>query len=380
MRKKFLAAVFLVMSMFQNVASAADFNGVDWKNAPTFSTKAEFVRYVQDCEKNCTESIAVVFKGDLFVKTEELLKIYKNAQYANITWWNDRNGKPAQVLYELKVYPGAKIEYAYRTGKTSILTPEEKKLYNLALKIVRDAAKRPTPLLKELYIHEKITEYAAYYTRNTSEKAPRHCTAIGALLDGKANCQGYADAFYMLGRMAGLNVGKMSGHSSDGAHVWNTIEFGDGRIYAVDVTFDDASYQFADNSEYNSYVYFNAPQEIMLTTHTWEAAYNPKLVQKVDGRYFYHTKEFWDTGGKYFGFYVNRAEDALNFIARRISEGRELSYGMAPYDARYGNLEFALNRLVREILPQKYDWYGSVKMSVTHRGNYLFYIADAKKN
>jgi hypothetical protein len=148
------------------------------------------------------------------------------------------------------------------------------------------------------------------------------------------------------------------------------------------VTWDDASFTFADSGEYNNYIYFNAPSEILKNTHSWENAYyNPQLYPQIDGRYFYFTPEFSETNGRYFAFHSNTAEDALDYIGYRIArEGWRLSWGMAPYDARYANLNFSLNRLVKEILPNKYNWYGYIKMNVARRGNYLYFTVDAKKN
>ncbi len=377
MRKFIFAVMLILVTSIQNIAGAANFNNIDWKNAPRFNSKAEFFKYIKECEKNCKTEIAVIFTNGLLVNVDEFLKVSTNSQYVNITWLNE---KPVKALYETGIYPGAKVEYAYRTGNTSILSADEKKLYNVAVQIVNEAKKQPTPLQKELFLHEKITQKVSYYTAQTNSKAPRHCTAIGALIDGRANCQGYVDAFYMLGRMAGLNVGKMTGVANNTPHAWNSITFGDGRIYAVDVTFDDASFVLSDG-EYNNYIYFNAPLEILKTTHTWEAAYNPTLQPKIDGRYFYCTKEFFETDGKYFAFNARSAEEALNYIAQRISKnGYRFSWGMAPYNSNYANTKFSLNRLVREILPNQYNFYGQAKMSIARRGNWIFYTVDAQSN
>ncbi len=381
MRKIIFTAIFIFTLLIQNLAGAVDYNSIDWGNAPRIGDKQTFINYIQNCENNCVTRIPVVFTNGLFVNVEECLKITKNSQYVNITWWNDSSGRPREALYELSIYPGARVAYAYLTGDNSILSGEEWQLYNVAVRIVNEANQKPTTLLKEHYIHEKITEMVTYYNTQINSKTPRHCNAIGALIDGRANCQGYADSFYMLGKMLGLNVGKMSGRANNESHVWNTITFGDGRIYAVDVTWDDASFTFADSGEYNNYIYFNAPLEIMQTTHSWEAAYNPTLYPQIDGRYFYYTKEFDDTGGRFFAFHSSTAENALGYIAQRIArDGWRLSWGMAPYDSRYADVKFALNRLVKEILPNRYHWYGSVKMNVATRGNWIYYTVDAKKN
>jgi hypothetical protein len=119
----------------------------------------------------------------------------------------------------------------------------------------------------------------------------------------------------------------------------------------------------------------------MKTTHTWKAAYNPKLQATIDGRYFYATQEFGNTNGKYFAFHSKTAEDALQYIAKRIArDGWRMSLGMAPFNNQYSSTKFSLNRLVHEILPKQYNWYGYIKMSVVRRGNWLFYTVDATAN
>lgn len=381
MRKIFLAAVFIFALLIENISSAADYKSIDWQNVPHFNNKADFINYIKNCEKNCVSFVPVVFSAGVFVDVNEFLKISKHSQYANLTWWNDKSGRPREVLYEMTFYPGTKVAYAYLTGNTSILNGEERQLYKIAVEIVNEANRRPTTLLKEHYIHEKITELVTYHNVKSNDKTPRHCNAIGALIDGRANCQGYTDSFYMLCRMLNFDVGKMSGVANKQPHVWNTINFGDGRIYGVDVTWDDASFTFADSGEYTNYIYFNAPLEIMQTTHSWERAYNAQLYPELDGRYFYYTQEFQETGGRYFAFHSSTAENALGYIAQRIArDGWKLSWGMAPYDSRYADIKFSLNRLVKEILPKRYRWTGHVKMNVARRGNWLFYTVDATKH
>ncbi len=381
MRKMILSVIFILALIIQSVASAADFNSVDWSKAPRIGNKNDFAAYIRNCERNNQTLIPMYIANDLVIKGDEFLKFTNLTQYVNATF-EYVNGKPNRVLYEIMIYPGAKVVYAYRTGNTSILDENERQLYAKAIKIVGEAKRQPTPLRRELYIHDAITQASTYYNEKDNHLGAHHLTAVGALLEGRANCQGYADAFYMLGTMCGFNVGKINGVADNGPHVWNTIEFGDGKYYCVDVTWDDASFKMnGSNSEYNNYIYFNAPLEIMQTTHRWEKAYYPTLQSKVDGRYFYMTKEFSDTRGKYFGFHSRTAEDALNYIARRVAdEGCRLSWAMAPYSSKYADSSFVGRHLTNEILPQYYNFYGSTRISVTHRGNYLFFTVDAVRN
>ena len=127
------------------------------------------------------------------------------------------------------------------------------------------AAQKAVTLQRELCIHDRIVGLVRYHTRDGRETMPRYTTALGVLLDGRANCQGYADAFYMLGRMCGLKVDFMAGTAAGGGHTWNAIEL-DGKSYVVDATWDDDSFGM-NGASYTTYIYFNAPREIARATH-----------------------------------------------------------------------------------------------------------------
>ena len=98
----------------------------------------------------------------------------------------------------------------------------------------------------------------------------RNKTAIGALIDGYAQCQGFTDAFYMLGRMCGLNVGRIGGTKDNGKilHAWNWITFSDGKSYCVDVTLDDG---------YNYDKWFLSTYEDMKSNYWCEWSIIPNL-------------------------------------------------------------------------------------------------------
>ncbi len=71
------------------------------------------------------------------------------------------------------------------------------------------------------------------------------------LPDGKANCQGYADAFYLLASLAGFDVRILG--SDD--HAWNSICINN-NWYTVDATFNDINDHASD---VKTYIWFNAP-------------------------------------------------------------------------------------------------------------------------
>ena len=73
--------------------------------------------------------------------------------------------------------------------------------------------------------------------------APRAHAAGGALLDGRAVCDGYAKAFKLLCDRAGIPCVIVAGNAQQGGrdepHAWNYVQMEDGAWYAVDVTWDD---------------------------------------------------------------------------------------------------------------------------------------------
>ena len=52
-------------------------------------------------------------------------------------------------------------------------------------------------------------------------QARAHSVA-GFVLDGKGICEAYANTFYIMGKMAGLDVGLITGTANNINHMWNT--------------------------------------------------------------------------------------------------------------------------------------------------------------
>jgi hypothetical protein len=213
---------------------------------------------------------------------------------------------------------------------------------------------------------------AHYYDTADKSSIPSFLTAKGALVDGKANCQGYTDAFYLLGRMMGWNVEKMGGND----HVWNTIEFGDGKIYCVDVTWGDESLTYNGGKRertLNSYIYLNAPADIMSATHKWDRSFEPANLQpSIDNRYsYYETSSHLR--------HLSNAEAGLKLIAKKIATEKLKWFSvMVPYDERYNlaHKKQVMDYLEREFamlrLPTSTVFWTNIK----EVGKYLFITVD----
>ena len=340
---------------------------IDWNSAPRFDNDVALFEYLSNCRYNLQTTVPVVCVG--FVPNDGQVPITRLMNDFDFTEYGG-DGQSTCLLCEITNYAGERVAYAYTHGDTSFLTADELQLYNLGVQIVNETKNFSTdPLLQELYIHDIITEKVTYYTDDYVGKATnRYQSALGALIDGQANCQGYTDAFYMLGTMCGFNVGKVSG----GGHTWNTITFGD-KSYFVDVTWDDDCYNF-DGTKCNNYVYFNAPTSVMGADHSWSPYYVPQNLQTFpDAFNFYHAPEYGASNGQYFGTWLPTASDALDHLAYRIAKlGYQNSWVGAPYDYYYRDVNNAFDQLNNR-LKANYGWDGTLGMYVSSRGNYMYY-------
>ena len=95
------------------------------------------------------------------------------------------------------------------------------------------------------FMPDGLTTYDKYYylaavlsERVFYDDRPANCyTAFGALVCGRAVCEGYASAYYLLCKEAGLWCSYRTG-VPDNAHIWNMVKLESG-IYNVDITWCD---------------------------------------------------------------------------------------------------------------------------------------------
>ena len=132
---------------------------------------------------------------------------------------------------------------------------------------------------KELYLHDKLAKRVTYVSGTNAHNA------YGALVEGLAVCEGYAEAFQYLLQRAGIQSFIIEGASKPpqgGAqipHAWNAVKIG-GKFYQMDVTWDD---QGADI--YHSY--FNITDAMLLEDHVIdETGYALPVCSSTDAFYF----------------------------------------------------------------------------------------------
>lgn len=137
----------------------------------------------------------------------------------------------------------------------------------VANQIVTEANKKPNLFERELYVHDWLVKNISYTTKT------ENCANIyGALVEGKALCEGYSRAFQYLMHKIGIETVLITG-SAGGPHMWNMVKlYGD--YYFVDVTHDDPlpDADIPDGKEYLiGHSCFNVPAKVLEKTHTIES-------------------------------------------------------------------------------------------------------------
>ena len=108
-------------------------------------------------------------------------------------------------------HAGVRIYRAWETGDVSGLSAEEMQVLELATELVAQAWEySDDPLEVELYLYNWLCEHVEYESPDMDVDEQtfmdlRQLSCVGAMLDGKANCQGYTDAFYLLGKAGLMN-------------------------------------------------------------------------------------------------------------------------------------------------------------------------------
>lgn len=117
---------------------------------------------------------------------------------------------------------------------------------------------------KELYLHDSLAtrctydQDAAVLTGDTESSA---YTAYGALVEGKAVCEGYAKAMQWLLKRANIKATVITGNSlkTGEPHMWNLVKI-NAEVYHLDPTWDDSD-------TYLQHTYLNLSSDMIAASH-----------------------------------------------------------------------------------------------------------------
>ena len=138
---------------------------------------------------------------------------------------------------------GTSYRGTYVANRSGVITPnysmeaEELKEAQRQIDRAAEALLWGLPLASEVeterVLHDRLSLHINY-------EQTEHCHDLyGALVEGKAVCDGYSRAFqYLLGRL-GIESYVVYGEEEGGGHAWNLVRI-DGEYYHTDLTWDDA--------------------------------------------------------------------------------------------------------------------------------------------
>lgn len=143
----------------------------------------------------------------------------------------------------------------------------------------------------ELEIHDYIIDSCTY---ELSEPRLVCSSVYGAIVNGRAACEGYSRAAKLLFDEVGIESALVSGIATgedgeEGPHMWNAVKI-NGDFYYLDCTWDDPVGD--DGVEIKSYSYFNVSTKMISATHS-EFSYNFVCVD-TDENYFVRTGRVFD--------------------------------------------------------------------------------------
>ena len=198
-----------------------------------------------------------------------------------------------------------------------------KEIDDAADNIIKEIPEGSDDYEKALYVHDYIIEHTKYdHAGADSDERGWWGSAYGCLVEGKAVCSGYAEAFLYVMQKLGIESGVCTGSR----HEWNYVKI-DGEYYWLDATWDDM-----DKGE-PQHTYFLFTTEQLLRTRTFDSiqSFIPECTA-ADSNYFV----------KNGGYFETYDEDAvLDYIGSCSDEGRcELMFGS------FEAYEEALSRLI----------------------------------
>jgi len=206
---------------------------------------------------------------DCQIEERELAKIFDAVLQDNPQlFWLD-------VSYSYAIYSDyVTLDLHYTMSQTEQIK-KKKQLNAVVNDILAGLEKNMSEFELELHLHDYLIKNCVYDKKAAKKMQGNAFNVYGALVQQKAVCQGYTDAFQLLLSYVGINSYKISGVSEDTNHVWNVVNI-ENKDYFVDVTWDDTK-------DYCMYDYFNITSEQLSHTHTIKPLYEDCSEEQLVG-------------------------------------------------------------------------------------------------
>ncbi len=144
----------------------------------------------------------------------------------------------------------------YSVLKDDVILAKQR-LDEVVNQLTNDAKKLDSRFKKELYFHDWLCQNVKYGSDGTDNSY----NVYGALVNGKAVCEGYSRAMQLLCDNVGIPCTVVYGYSNGVGHMWNIVDPGDG-WYHLDVTWDDD-----EKFDFIRHSYFNVSDSVIKIDH-----------------------------------------------------------------------------------------------------------------
>lgn len=251
-------------------------------------TREELFDYVQYCLAKGKEEITFEMTD---LDESDLKNINKNMEgfYGHVTKYSIREkilDESRQVTMTCQISDNYYVEQEMIWGKK---IPESRKKAARLARTCQDVLDEldldgKTVYRKEKAFHDYLVRNVVYDSKARMKKAEGGdvYTAYGALVEGSAVCNGYAEAMKLLCDLSGVECRMISGTVDGENHAWNLVSI-DGEWYHVDVTWDDP---VPDGGDRVMYDYLNLSDKEMKADHKWEE----RLYPEADSMEYYYFK------------------------------------------------------------------------------------------
>lgn len=145
----------------------------------------------------------------------------------------------------------------------------------------------------ELSLHDQMLQNCRYHAKagetHDFNAYPNAFTAVGALVDGQAVCEGYSRGMQLLLQRAGIDCSLVTGiNENQDPHMWNLVTI-NGRNYHLDPTWDDVNDRIR-------YTFFNVTTESITRTHTIDTdLIGVDTCSATQDNYYRRTNHYIDT-------------------------------------------------------------------------------------
>lgn len=172
---------------------------------------------------------------------------------------SDSEGNPAALVM---FSSSADVSPSYIVNRSEKDYMEQE--LNTAIALIASQITSSDPFEIELQLHDLLCQKVTY---SADSSDPLIYTAYGALVNGKALCEGYSRAMQLLLLHFNIPCTTVSGIAEGAGHMWNAVNIG-GNWHHLDATWNDTS------SGFISHEYFNLSDDEILIDHAFSKEFS----------------------------------------------------------------------------------------------------------